>query len=76
LYLVYVVALFVVFVCRRPTAGPARKGDGERRVHEPGNRFRQEKVGPEPPFVREVGRSCAEEYGARYSPAIKRIRQG
>jgi hypothetical protein len=75
LYLVYVVALFLVFMCRRPSNGPVRKGAGKRRVPEPGNRHRQEKVGPELPFVRELGSSCAAEYTARYSAAIQRIRQ-
>jgi hypothetical protein len=75
LYLVYVVALFVAFMCRRPSNGPARDGDGKRRVPQPGNRCRQEKVGPELQFVRELGSSCAAEYTTRYSSAIRRIRQ-
>jgi hypothetical protein len=74
LYLVYVVALFIVFMFRRPSSGPVRKEDGKRRIPEPGERFRQEKTGQELPLVREAGRSCAAEYAARYSSAIRRVR--
>jgi hypothetical protein len=75
LYLVYVVALFIVFLCRGPANCPARTWAGKRRVPEPGIRYRQEKVGSELPFVRELGSSCAAEYTTRYSAAIQRIRQ-
>jgi hypothetical protein len=75
LYLVYAGALLLVFFWRRPSNLPAREGDGRRGVPQPGSRFRQEKIGRELPFVRELGESCAAEYTARYSSAIKRIRK-
>jgi hypothetical protein len=72
----YLGALFLAFLLRSPSDLPVREEGAKERVPGPVNRFRQEKIGRELPFVREAARRCAADYAVRYSSAIKRLRRG
>jgi hypothetical protein len=67
LYLLYVGALFVIFLCRRP-----KRFDGATRQD---SRRRQETTGRQLRVRRQLGGSGSVEEAARTSTTIKRFRQ-